>query len=414
MLGAFVGLVAFGVWRISSHSGFGASFGGSLFIAGGVTLIVLGIGKAMDKKLPGWAYGAAGGVALLLFTLLGPSVSASAMESKEKKLFAECSNGTNAYCWTTQYEKDIPERFRNKEWRLEWMKTRVKAAKDGRRVGDLRAIANECDAADDSELLEPAKAEAIKALKTFYDAGKEKMFANRSGGTEFPVDNALREGFAVVIDELSKSKDPNVYVLFKNNADLSEPPLQKKALQLMVEDPQIRQAYPKGNPPEIKQGDAFSPQYDSRRRTTFIEAMKESFGKVFEGELLTLVPLEAKDDRKKKIVIEVSSSIRRVPDYFIYTTGGDSPATKRVAGLLFNFEVDWDFELFSGTGRSLYKAPKTLSQPSDAKFDSGDDAPDWAPYSIMMDSAYFNYSREVTGRFGLIPPPKKDYFIFQK
>jgi hypothetical protein len=30
----------------------------------------------------------------------------------------------------------------------------------------------------------------------------------------------------------------------------------------------------------------------------------------------------------------------------------------------------------------------------------------------MMDSAYFNYSREVTGRFGLVPPPKKEYFVF--
>jgi hypothetical protein len=30
----------------------------------------------------------------------------------------------------------------------------------------------------------------------------------------------------------------------------------------------------------------------------------------------------------------------------------------------------------------------------------------------MMDSAYFNYSREVTGRFGLVPPPKKEFFTF--
>jgi hypothetical protein len=30
----------------------------------------------------------------------------------------------------------------------------------------------------------------------------------------------------------------------------------------------------------------------------------------------------------------------------------------------------------------------------------------------MMDSAYYNYSREVTGRFGLVPPPKKDYFVY--
>jgi hypothetical protein len=83
-----------------------------------------------------------------------------------------------------------------------------------------------------------------------------------------------------------------------------------------------------------------------------------------------------------------------------------------VAGLLFNFEVDWDFELFSNTGRSLYKGPLTTSKPSDTKFDSGVGNPDWVPYSVMMDSAYFNYSREVTGRFGLVPPPKKEYFVF--
>jgi hypothetical protein len=410
VLGAFVGFVAYVLWESGAHSGFGGSFAGALFMGGGITLIVFGIVKAIEKKIPAWAYGAVAGVFILLFTAIGPSVSTSHHVDKEKKLFKECQASTNPYDWTLKYEKDVPEKFQRKEWRLEWMRTRIRDAKSQSRVADLRTIANECDAHVDAELLEPAKEDAIAALKTFYDAGKQKMFAARTGSVEFPVDNLLREGFATVIDELARSKDPNVYVVFKNKADLAEPAQQKVAYKLYADDPLVRKAFPKGNPPEIAVGDAFSPKFDQRRRTTFIQAMTESFAQVFDGSLITLTPLDG-TDRKKKVVIEVSSRLRRVPDYFMYTKelpgGGET-----VAGLLFNFEVDWDFELFSNTGRSLYKGPLTTSKPSDTKFDSGVGNPDWVPYSVMMDSAYFNYSREVTGRFGLAPPPKKEYFVF--
>ena len=34
-------------------------------------------------------------------------------------------------------------------------------------------------------------------------------------------------------------------------------------------------------------------------------------------------------------------------------------------------------------------------------------------YSVLMDSAYYNYSRQVTGMFGLVPPPKKTTFAYR-
>ncbi len=409
--GLFIALIAVAVWYDTAYSGFGSAAGSALFLAGSGALVMWGIVRAMEKKPPLWAYGAAVGGTFVLFTAIGPSVSTAGQVSNEKRKFEECSKSTNASDWKFKYESDVPEKFQRKEWRLEWMRARIREAKSARRVPDLRTVANECEGDEEhKDLLEPAKEEAIAALKTFYDAGKEKMFASKSGGTEFPIDNALREGFAVVIDELARSKDPNVYVLFKNSANLAEPAGQKKAYQEIQDDSQVRSAFPKGNAPEIPTGEAFAAKFDSRRQTTFLQAMTESFGRVFEADLLTLAPLSQSESRKKKIVIEVSSSIRRVPDYFVYTTGEN----KRVAGLLFNFEVDWEFELFSNTGRSLYKAPRTISQPSDARFDAEPGSPDWVPYSIMMDSAYFNYSREVTGRFGLVPPPKKDFFVFTK
>ena len=39
--------------------------------------------------------------------------------------------------------------------------------------------------------------------------------------------------------------------------------------------------------------------------------------------------------------------------------------------------------------------------------------PEWGVYSILMDSAYYNYSREVVGRFGLKPPVEKAVFSYR-
>jgi hypothetical protein len=33
-------------------------------------------------------------------------------------------------------------------------------------------------------------------------------------------------------------------------------------------------------------------------------------------------------------------------------------------------------------------------------------------YSIMMDSAYYNYARQITGQFGLEPAPVKQVFTY--
>jgi hypothetical protein len=39
--------------------------------------------------------------------------------------------------------------------------------------------------------------------------------------------------------------------------------------------------------------------------------------------------------------------------------------------------------------------------------------PSWAIYSVLMDSAYYNYARAITGKFGLVPPPVKAVFRYQ-
>ncbi len=386
-------------WIIFSHHGYGTAAGISVLLAGSLWLVVLGITRMAKKTLPVAAHlGILGGL-LALFTALGPTVGTSYIVSHEKSLYKEYSEEYASPSLWEKYQTDIPEKFRSKDWRLQWMKSRVRDGLRGKNAGSLRAVANECADAEDSELLSPAREEAVAALTVMYDEGKKKMFAATKGSSEFPVDNALREAFGALLTDLARAKDGNIYVAFENTAKL-EPPKDWDGVMKLAQSS-------RPGAKVIGQGNAFSPTFDKRRRATFMTAMSESFGQVFDGQLLTLVPLEKDDSRKGKIVLEVKSNLYREADLFEYTNDGI------FAGFLFSFLVDWNFELFDRKGKSLYKATPATSKPSDAKFDAGPGAPDWAPYSVMMDSAYYNYSREVTGRFGLTPPPKKAFFTYE-
>jgi hypothetical protein len=294
------------------------------------------------------------------------------------------------------------------------MRSRVRDAKRNKNAAELRKVVSEVTGSKSEDDLADAKKDAVKALKEMYDGGKAKMYRPAASGAaaEFPVDDGLRNAFGLVLDDLSKATDANVYVAFENAADLAPPPLMDKATKLYEDDPEVRHDFPKGNAPVIAAGNAFSPDYDKRRRATFLRALTESFSQVFDGQLLTLMPLEKGDDKKGKLVIDVSSRLYRVPDLFIYTSN-DTAGAKRVTGLLFSFEVEWRFNILDRSGKILYSAPQAISKPTDAKFSTEPSDPDWAPYSILMDSAYYNYSREVTGRFGLVPPEPKAVFVYE-
>jgi hypothetical protein len=412
-LGAILGFSLFMGWLFTSYKGFGTAGGFAVFLAGAVWLLVFGIAKQAKKQLPMAAHiGILAGVAIL-FTALGPTVGTAVIKSRESTAFEKLSKeSTYSAQWKTEYEDQIPEEYRRKEWRLEWMKARVREGKQAKSAGDLRTIANECADAKDSELLDEAREEAVKALSEMYEAGKTRMFAAPKSGAapEFPVDNSLREAFGAVLTDLSRARDANVYVAFENSANMDPPKDFDKLIKEIQSDPAVLVDFPKRNAPVIDAGSAFSPSFDKKRRGTFLAAMTESFGQVFDGQLLTLVPLEKGQDRKGKLVIEVSSRIVRENDVFLYTSS--DTGVKKLVGFLFSFQVEWNFQLLDRNGKVLYKASPAVSKPSDAKFDTGPGDPNWAPYSIMMDSAYYNYSREVTGRFGLVPPPRKEFFVY--
>jgi hypothetical protein len=413
--GGFMALV-FGIsLMVYGFHGYAVSALVGLFLGLSVAGLISGGAGLGKKKLPLAAFLGVAAVVALVSTFAGPPMGTAYGKGNEEDKYEELvsamkEDSFNPERWKTDYFTFIDSEFRRPEWEGQYMIARVKRAKLDDKPGDLRAIMAEIDDKDDvdddvEKLFEKARDDASDAFNEYYEKAQKVLYADVSGNREFPVDPALRKSFSTILDDLATSSDGNVHVAFVNATQLAKPKGSDKVLQ------QMRATQPGGkNGKVIEQGEAFSPAYDQARRDTFMQAMDESFKQVFASEgLLTLVPLAKGDDRDGKIIFEVSSEIIRIPDYYIYTQNNI------FAGFLFAIEVEWGFKIYDREGKVLYAPEPRKSLPAEnvrVSRQPGD--PTWAMYSVMMDSAYFNYAREMTGRFGLKPPPEKTHFSYKR
>ncbi|MEX1361965.1 MAG: hypothetical protein AB1Z98_02500 [Nannocystaceae bacterium] len=393
-----------------------------MFLGGALLMVLSGIGGAANKAVPkklllGLPIGAA-----LLMLGAGPFISTAYCTMDERQRWDELDGAMDSDPlffsgrWVIEYEGQVDDKFRRPEWHARWMLARAKENIDAKDAAALRTILGEIAQASDPSMYGDAEKAASEAFTAYYDAAKAKMYAPTDDGAarEFPVDERLRGAFATVLEELTHAPQANVYIAFRNDVDLTPPPGSDDLLEDYRADPGAKAAYPDGAP-VIEAQASFTPAYDSRRRQTFMAAMSESFGQVFDAELLTLVPLEEGASREGKIVIEVSSHIVRLPKFFFWEKEIEGmPGQMRVAGLLFGIAVDWELHVFAADGRELYAQPPVRSEPAGSvqvSTQPGD--PDWGMYSVLMDSAYYNYSRQVTGMFGLAPPAERTVFVYQ-
>jgi hypothetical protein len=409
--GSFLGLLSLGIWLALGFHGFATALVAGLLGAASILLVGFAVARLTRKHVPLYArFGAAGAVAAIA-TVTGPSLSRSYQTSSEASLYAELNTPSTPSSAWTRYKDEVPSEFQRADWRCKMFEAEVREASGN--VAKLRAAIADMAKEPNPELVRAAKESAQKQVAALYDEGKARLYAPPKTGSapEFPVDDRLRAAFSQVLAELAASNDEHVYVAFHTTSDLTPPKGTDAALRDARGLKVVRASFPKLDAPVIDPGSAFSSERDLQRRSSFIAAMNESFSKVFERELITLGPLDEGASQAGKIVIEVHSKIARARDFFIYSNG--EGAAKKVEGLAFATDVTWKFDVIDRDGKALYESPETTSQTAEnLRIEPDDTDPPWALYSINTDSAYYNYSREIVGRFGFEPPPVKDTFRF--
>ncbi len=355
--------------------------------------------------------------AALLGGLIAPPISRSHMESKEAERFealvaaTEANPADAAARWDVEYFLELDEAFHRPEalgYRT-WADAAYAAQTDD--LAGLRDALREVKTAtSDAEPYTKAEALAAEALDAAYMRVQEALANPANGSGPFEADDELRDAFSTVLHAMAHSTEPVLYVAFTNDVDLAAPPkeIDDALFKLEADVPEMKKAFPDG-PPLIGEGEAFAQRYDTKRRNTLIEVLRGSFGQAFESNLLELQPLDG--ERAGKFVLEVHSKVVRQPGYYTLTT--DTPMGVKYEGLLMAMGVQWDVKLFDATGKKLYAQPPLMTEPAaDVAVSRSEGSPTWSLYSIVMDSAYYNYGRRLTGMFGLTPPPEKTSFHF--
>lgn len=407
-LGCGIGLL------VAGHEGIGAGIALGLFTGAGVRWMLTGGANVVGKKIPLLPSLAVP----LLFAIIGAAggsaMSASYWGVVEASTFERCAASTNRYDWY-DYFGNVPDQFQRTEAKALQMKADVQWEIEQKNYAEVRRQLGRIKTEfNNDKSFDVVIAAAAEGMGKAYDEALAKL--NQPGKAdeeaEFQVDDDLRKAFGIILKDLRTSASSDVHVAFTNASELEAPAGHELALNRMKQGESVKRAYPDGKVKIIAPGEAFSAKYDSARRNTFVNASQQAFRNVFDSQLLTLQPLAEKEERKGKLVLEVSSLIRRTPTYFnFYETRPDGLEYSQ--GLLFGVNVGWTFKLFDREGKQIY-ARETLSEPaSNISIEDSPNAPEWSVYSILMDSAYYNYSREVIGLFGLVPPAQKVSFKYQ-
>jgi hypothetical protein len=80
-------------------------------------------------------------------------------------------------------------------------------------------------------------------------------------------------------------------------------------------------------------------------------------------------------------------------------------------GLLRGYAIAWTVTVTPPGGQSIVR--ELGSAPADSlRLEDSETAPDWAPYAVILYSAFHDFSSELILRFGLTPPPAPNVFTF--
>jgi hypothetical protein len=419
LIGLCMSVTTAGGLLVSAHEGIpvGLIIGG--FLGVGLFLLVTGGANVVGKKLPlmvslgliavGAVIGAAG----------GPPMSGAYWkayeESKWNELVGYNSGHVSTWQWDDEYINNVPQKYQRAE--APGMRKFIDVKTDIQ-SGNLVGVRGHVYDIQVNHKGDPNYALALDTaageLKKRYDEVLEKLGkpGTVAEGAEFAVDEALRTAFKDVLTDLARAPTADVHVAFKNSSVLTAPEGHEANLRAEAAYVRTEMGLTVMEPPlVINEGAAFSPTYDNARRGAFITAASDAFRNVFDANLLTLKPLEGAEARDGKFVLEVSSLIRRTDTYFHYTSTS-AAGVKSLTGFAFALEVDWELKLFGRDGKLMYEKKITSAPGSELFIDSKLTDPDWAIYSILMDSAYYNYAREVVGSFGVPPPIAKTTFAY--
>jgi hypothetical protein len=258
------------------------------------------------------------------------------------------------------------------------------------------------------------RAAAVAQIGTYYDRTVAEL-KKRATDNPDKIDRALMDPLVVLIGALKGVNDPVVTVGFVAELQTDPKTDAEKERERADYDIQLREepalkdvaARSATNTAILPYLQAFEPDQVANREKLIYERLADAVRKAIKTDILTLRP--ARSDEQP--MIEVRYKIVPSGSLYLYTTTGGFPL-KTVNGLIRGYSIKWDI-VMRPPGAAEPLRLSVASQPlSSLNYERELSDPEWAPYAILLYSAFYNLSDRMIRAFALDPGPPPNAFTF--
>jgi hypothetical protein len=270
-------------------------------------------------------------------------------------------------------------------------------------------------------LAEPAnvrhRADAQVMINTYYDRVVADLKARGEKDKE-NVDEQLFAAMITLVESLRDAKDPVITVGFV--ADVQPDPVsaaekkREKARydECLESERRLKDVEKRlGGSAILPYQQAFEPDQVRVREDVIFARVSEAVTKAIKADVLTL--RKAAPDEKP--VIEVRYKISPSGSLFVYTQTDDgfgAAGRTRVTGLLRGYKVAWTITVRPLGGRDPIVYEVNSRPLNRLSYDSKPGDPEWAPYAILLYSAFYDLSDRMIRGFALDPGTPPNSFSF--
>jgi hypothetical protein len=261
--------------------------------------------------------------------------------------------------------------------------------------------------------------EAQTRINAFYDEAIARLKTLAEGKK---VDEQMFQAVLALLDALKKADKPVVTVGFRGSQEPMPATDDAKSLEQIVyaakldQEPKLKSV--EENSPEktaiLPLGETFIPANTKVRESVILNQLRESVKTVLDADILTLEPAPEPPagsvEQTSTPMIEVAYHTSPSGGLYIYTSEDES----EVHGLLRGYQIDWTITIRPPGVDKPYEYKVGSKPASNLTYKPEDGDPSWAPYAIILYSAFDDMSHQLIQDFAVDPPASPDSYNFSE
>lgn len=392
LVGFVTGLLGLQLYLESSWEGIfpTAMFFALLLVVGGrwFLLGLWGLVRPLPPRKLTWALA---GLGIVVLGCIGPTISTAYQKSNEPTHWKIAEASQDPTVWQMEYKNKVAPPFRRAEYLSRECEAICQRALKQNNFEVLRAQADLAFVTQPTRYDDGARKTISQCWASLQEAGLKKVKPTKL------ADPTLSAAFKIVLEALADNPSRKVQLHYSTQGSLGGLPQDRQFFAQI--DPKYQKL------PITKVGDAFSADAHQRRAGQVCSALRTSFDAVWPKGMMNILVAQNSKELAGDVNFWVQARVNRIPGFYTNSDGG------KITSLLYKCEVQWLFRI-TMDGKEIGQFGFRSEPAKHVSYRTRKDDPDWAAYSIVMDSAADNFARLIVGRLGLVPPPAPETYTF--